>query len=71
MDLLNGLVKAIVEIDKAIGGPESLLKLFPGNHLARSLQQQGQDFPQLDLQSALSKLSPSEGQLRTPLKRAN
>jgi hypothetical protein len=50
-------IKADIEIDKRVGGPKLLVKLFPGYQLARVFHQHGQDLKglivKLDLDALL------------------
>ena len=47
----------MIEIDKRVGGPKPLMKLFPGYQLARVFEQHGQDLKglivKLDLDALL------------------
>ncbi len=58
---LNGVVKALFKINERIGGPDSLLQLLPGNHLAPTFQEHLQDLKglllELDSCALLSQLS--------------
>jgi hypothetical protein len=39
---VNGPIQAPIEIDERVGGPEPLLKLFPGYNFSRPLEQKQQ-----------------------------
>ena len=51
--LVYGGVQAVVEIDEGVGGPELLLQLLAGDHVAGALQQQRQHLEGLPLQAQL------------------
>jgi len=53
---LHGVVQALIEVYKGVGGPELLLQFVPGDGLTRTLQQHGQDFDRLTLQPDLDSL---------------
>ena len=44
-------VQAVIEVDKGIGRPQLLANFFPGNHVARPLEQQRQYLEGLFLES--------------------
>src|SRR6266705_3785162 len=49
--LPHGRVEAVVEVDERIRGPELVPQLLSGHHLARTLQEQGQQAKRLILQT--------------------
>ena len=59
--LADGAVDCIVEIDKGVGVPELFLDLFPRDHFAGALDQEGQDLEWLllnfDADAALSQFA--------------
>ena len=52
-NLLDGFVKALIELDEGIRGPERLLQLFARDHFTRSVEQQGQNLKRLILEHHL------------------
>src|SRR4051812_18123034 len=63
----NGAVDCVVEIDKGVAVPELLLDLFPGDHFARAIDQEGQNLEWLllnfDANAALAQFAQPEVQL--------
>src|SRR5438034_2270355 len=51
-----GRVEAVVEVDERVRGPELVPQLLSGHHLARTLQEQGQQAKRLILQTDLASL---------------
>jgi uncharacterized protein (DUF1786 family) len=51
--LIDGGVQAVVEIDEGIGGPELLAHLLARNHIAGTLEKQGQHLQRLILKAKL------------------
>src|SRR5205809_7946068 len=54
--LPHGRVEAVVEVDERIRWPELVPQLLSGHHLARTLQEQGQQAKRLILQTDLQSL---------------
>src|SRR5215469_3661531 len=52
----HGIVQALLEVHERVGRPQLLVQLFPGDGLARTLQQQDQYVHWLALQSDLHPL---------------
>jgi tRNA pseudouridine-54 N-methylase len=46
----NGAIQSVIEVHERVGGPELLLQLLARHHIARALQQRGQDLKGLLLQ---------------------
>jgi hypothetical protein len=46
----DGVVQAVIEVDKGVGGPKALPQFFAVHHVARMLQQELQDLQRLLLQ---------------------
>src|ERR1700730_15867910 len=53
---LHGIVQALLEVHKGVGGPELLLQLFPGDGFTRPFQQHDKDLYRLTLQPDLHAL---------------
>ena len=68
--LPHGRVEAVVEVDERVRGPELVPQLLSGHHLARPLQEQGQQAKRLilqtDLQSLPAQLPGREVDLKGP-----
>ena len=54
--LPHGRVEAVVEVNERIRGPELVPQLFSAHHLARALQEQGQQSKRLILEPDLDSL---------------
>ena len=55
---VDGFVHTVVEIDEGVGGPQAVTKLFPGNGVARALEQHRQNLKLLLLKSEPHALLP-------------
>jgi hypothetical protein len=53
---LHGIVQSLFKVNKRVGRPKVLLQFFPGDSLARTLQQHDQDVDRLPLQPDLHPL---------------